>query len=353
MPAGDSGEKTERPTPRKLRKAREEGQVAKSQELNSAFTLLGSFLLLYFMIGGMINSLKVQMTALLSLNYNLNFNTADGFNLIMEQFYYIARLVGPIMLGAGILGGFINLIQVGPLFSAKAIKPKLSNISFISGVKKIFSAKTLMELAKSLLKAGVISWLAFTTVRQAWPEMLVLPERGIEAGLLFVAQLIWRIAVKVIILMIFIGVADYIFQRWQHNKNLMMTKQEVKEERKQMEGDPQVKQQRRQKQRQMSLNRMMTAMEDADVVITNPTHIAIAIKYDLEDMEAPVVLAKGEGYVAQRIREKAKELEIEIVENKPLARALNEATEIGQEIPVDLYQAVAEILAFIYRNNHS
>jgi flagellar biosynthetic protein FlhB len=153
----------------------------------------------------------------------------------------------------------------------------------------------------------------------------------------------------IIAALIVMGILDLLYQRWQHNKDLKMSKYEVKQERKEMEGDPMVLQQRKQRQREMSMNRMMSAVQDADVVITNPTHIAVALKYDLEEMDAPVIVAKGERLIAQKIKEKAREAEIEIVENKPLARSLNEMTEIGDQVPVELYQAVAEILAQIFR----
>ncbi|MEJ6950232.1 flagellar biosynthesis protein FlhB [Natronospora cellulosivora (SeqCode)] len=350
MPDGPSGEKTEKPTPRRLEKAKEEGQLAKSQELNSAFTLLASFFTLYFLFANIIQSLSEKMTSFLSLSTLPAINLDNSYTILIDLILFIARVSAPVMIASAILGAFINLVQVGPRFSTKLIQMKFSKINPIEGAKRLFSLKSLIELIKSLLKATIILFLTYNQIMSAWPELILLSGQGFEPALIFVANLIFRIAVNIIIFLIILGIVDYVYQRWEFMRNLMMTKQEVKEEYKEMEGDPHVKSQRRQIQREMSMNRMMASVEDADVVITNPTHIAVALKFDLESMEAPVVLAKGEGFIAQKIKEVAKEAEIEIVENKPLARALNATTEIGEEIPADLYQAVAEVLAYLYND---
>lgn len=350
MPDSPSGEKTEKPTPRRLEKAKEEGQVAKSQELNSAFTLLASFFTLYFLFAGIIQTLIEKTSAFLSMSTLPDINHDNAYTILIDTILFIARVSAPVMIAAAIIGAFINFVQVGPRFTTKVIQPKFSKINPVEGAKRLFSLKSLIELIKSLLKAIVIIFLTYKQIENALPELMSLSHQGIEPALVFMGALIFRIAVNIIIFLIILGVADYIYQRWEFMRNLMMTKQEIKEEYKEMEGDPQLKSQRRQIQRQMSMNRMMAAVEDADVIITNPTHIAVALKFDLESMEAPVVLAKGEGFVAKRIKDLARELEIDIVENKPLARALNATTEIGEEIPADLYQAVAEVLAFLYKD---
>ncbi|MFW5992483.1 MAG: flagellar biosynthesis protein FlhB [Halanaerobiaceae bacterium] len=345
-----TGEKTEEPTPKRKREAREEGQVAKSRELSQAFTLLGSFLVLFFLFANMLSSLQVKISGLLSLKETPLVNPDTGFDILMENIFFIVRLVAPIMLASAVTGLVINFIQVGPLFSTKSMQPKFSNINPISGFKNIFSMKTLVELIKSLFKAGAIAVIAYIYIKGIWTDLITMPRQGIEPALVLIGDLIFRIGITIITFLVVVGIADFIYQKWEHLKNLKMTKYEVKQERKEMEGDPEIKSKRKEKQRQFSLNRMMSEMEDADVVITNPTHIAVAIKFDIETMEAPVVAAKGEGFIAEKIKEKAEELGIEIRENKPLARALLETTEIGEEIPTDLYQAVAEILAFIYRD---
>ncbi len=347
-----AGEKTEKPTPKRLQKAREEGQVAKSQELNTAFTLLASFMMFYFIFGSFLESLGERMTLSLSLEGIPEFTPNTAYTVLMENFYFIARLVAPVMLASAVVGALISFLQAGPLFTPKVIRPQLKKINPIEGMKRLVSLKSIVELVKSLAKVAVIAILTYFQLRKAWPNLLILSHQGIEPALLFIGKLIFRVALNVLIFMVFLGVSDYIYQRWDFMKNLRMTKQEIKEERKEYEGDPQIKSKRRQKQLKMSLNRMIKAMEEADVVITNPTHIAVALKFDIDTMEAPLVLAKGEGFIAEKIREKARELEIEVVENKPLARAINESTEIGDEIPVELYQAVAEVLAFVYRSSN-
>lgn len=352
MADNPTGQKTEEPTPKRKEEAREEGNVAKSQELNQAFTLMGSFFLLYILFAGMMNSLLNKVTSLLTLSSLPTFGIDEAYSLLMENIYFVARLVAPIMLASAIMGAVINFIQVGPLFTGKSMVPKFSNIDPIKGAKKIFSLKTLMELIKSLLKISAITLIAYIYLKKYLFKLTTVSQQGIRPGLVMLGTLIFRIATAIIIFLIVLGIIDYIYQRWEYKRNLKMTKYEVKQERKEREGDPLYKQKRREKQREFSLNRMMAKMEEADVVITNPTHIAVALKYDLEDMTAPVILAMGEGYVANKIKEKARELEIEIVENKAVARTLNEIGEIGEEIPSELYEAVAEILAYVYKQDN-
>ena len=353
MPEEAPGEKTEEPTPKRKREAREEGQVAKSQELSQAFTLLAGFLVLFFFFSNIMFSLEKYTRELLSFNSVPVISSGDFINMIGENLLFLVQVAMPVMGAVAVVGIVINFIQVGPLFTAKSMQPKFSNIDPFKGLKNIFSLKTLIELLKSLLKAAGIVIISYFIIRQSWSQLIALPNMGLRSALVFMGNLIFRVGISIIIFLIALGVADFAYQRWEHYRNLKMSKYEVKQERKEQEGDPQLKSKRKEKQRQMSLNRMMTAMEEADVVITNPTHIAVALKYEFEDMEAPLLVAKGEGYVAQKIKEKAEEFEIEIVEDKPLARALNKTTEIGQQIPEDLYQAVAEILAFIYREDRN
>jgi len=351
MADNPGGQKTEKPTPKRLERAREEGQVARSQELNAAFTLMASFLVLYALFGNMISSLNSKMTGFLSLRV-LPDITKDSSHIIMtELFIYIFQLISPVLFTSAVIGVFISFVQVGPRFTPKLIKPKFSKINPIEGAKRLFSLKSLIELFKSLAKAVVIFLLTYNQLNKSWNEIITLTGQGLEPALIYIANLIFRITVSIIIFLVILGIGDYIYQRWEYMRNLRMTKQEVKEEYKEMEGDPQIKGKRRQIQRQMSMNRMIKAVEEADVVIINPTHIAVALKFDIDTMDAPVVVAKGEGFIAERIKEAAREFNIEIVENKALARALNSLTEVGDEIPIELYQAVAEVLAYIYQNS--
>jgi flagellar biosynthetic protein FlhB len=352
MADNSTGQKTEEPTPKRKREAREKGQVAKSQELNQAFTLLSSFFVLYVMFSGMLESLMNKVTQLLTFSTIEPITKAGGYEVLMESIYYVTSLVAPVMIAAAVMGIIINFSQVGPLFTGESMKPKVENIDIIKGFKKIFSLKSLVEMIKAVLKIIIISVIAYIFIRNSIMKLVSMTEMGLNASLVLIGQTIFKTAIAIIIFLVTIGVFDFAYQKWEHKKSLKMTKYEVKQERKEMEGDPQLKQKRKEKQRQMSLNRMMTAMEDADVVITNPTHIAVALKFNIEEMEAPKVIAKGEGYIALKLKEKAKKLDIEIVENKPLARSLNKMCEIDDFIPEELFEAVAEILAYVYKKEN-
>ncbi|SDL74274.1 flagellar biosynthesis protein FlhB [Halarsenatibacter silvermanii] len=349
MPEEPPGEKTEDPTPKRKEEAREEGQVAKSQEFNQAFTLLGSFLVLYVLMESIIHSLEYRLNEAFTMHEAPVMSPSDGYNIVMDYMIFVADLVAPIMIASAVVGGLAGFIQVGPLMNFGIIQPEFSKLDPIKGLKNIFSLQTLVELAKSLAKAAGIAYITYSQISQRWPQLVRLTHQGLEPGLALLANLIVHIAIRIILFLIFLGILDLAYQRWDHYQDLKMTKQEVKEERKEREGDPQIKQERKQRQREMSVNRMMSDMEEADVVVTNPVHVAVALKFDLEEMEAPIVVAKGEGHLAQRIKEKAEELDIIIEEKPSLARALNSTTEIGEQIPVELYEAVAEILAFVFR----
>ena len=352
MADNSTGQKTEEPTPKRKREAREKGQVAKSQELNQAFTLLASFSILYILFSSMMDDLMMKVTDYLTFDSVVLLTKANAYEILMETIIFVVSLVAPVMIAAAVMGIIINFSQVGPLFTGESIKPKLENINIIKGFKKIFSLKSLVEMVKAVLKIIIIAVIAYIFIKNSIMDLVTMTEQGLNPALMMIAEIIFKTAIAIIIFLIGVGIFDFAYQKWEHKKNLKMSKYEVKQERKEMEGDPQLKQRRREKQRQMSLNRMMSAMEESDVIITNPTHIAVALKFDIEDMEAPKVVAKGEGYVAIKIKEKAQELDIEIVENKPLARSLNKICEIGDLIPEELFEAVAEILAYVYKKEN-
>ena len=352
MADNSTGQKTEEPTPKRKREAREKGQVAKSQELNQAFTLLASFSILYILFSSMMDDLMMEVTDYLTFDSVVLLTKANAYEILMETIIFVVSLVAPVMIAAAVMGIIINFSQVGPLFTGESIKPKLENINIIKGFKKIFSLKSLVEMVKAVLKIIIIAVIAYIFIKNSIMDLVTMTEQGLNPALMMIAEIIFKTAIAIIIFLIGVGIFDFAYQKWEHKKNLKMSKYEVKQERKEMEGDPQLKQRRREKQRQMSLNRMMSAMEESDVIITNPTHIAVALKFDIEDMEAPKVVAKGEGYVAIKIKEKAQELDIEIVENKPLARSLNKICEIGDLIPEELFEAVAEILAYVYKKEN-
>ena len=352
MPDQGTGEKTEDATPKRKRDAREEGNVANGKEINQAVTLLASFMLLYFLMQriffGIINQIRYYFSELIVQDMSIQ----NAFHILYGAFFEIINLIFPIMIVTAAAGVLINFVQIGALFTTKPLVPDLKKIDPIKGFKKIFSLKGFVEFIKSLSKLFIISTVAYNFIMNNISTFQKSLDLGLEESILEIASQIARMGFAIIATLIVLGILDLLYQRWQHNKDLKMSKYEVKQERKEMEGDPMILQQRKQRQREMSMNRMMSEVKDADVVITNPTHIAVALKYDLDEMDAPLIIAKGERLIAQKIKEKAREAEIKIIENKPLARSLNKMTEIGDQVPVELYQAVAEILAEVFREEN-
>ncbi len=266
--------------------------------------------------------------------------------IVMVQ---LLKLVGPLFGIAMIVGVVASYAQVGSLFTMETLKPKFSNLNPINGIKRIFSVRGLVELVKALLKITVVGVVAWQSLRDEENNIIKLMDLDLVSSAGYIFSTAIDIAIKICVIMVVIGVLDYGYQWWQYEKDLKMTKQEIKEEYKEMEGNPEIKQKIKQKQREMSMRRMLSEVPKADVVITNPTHFAIAIQYDPKKAPAPIVIAKGQDYLAQRIKDVAKANGVEIVENKPLAQALFKAVELGRQVPPDLYQAVAEILAFVYQ----
>ncbi|GAB6137639.1 flagellar biosynthesis protein FlhB [Halanaerobaculum tunisiense] len=344
-------EKTEDPTPKRREEAREEGQVAQSTEISSAFTLLFSFVLLYFLIAQMMNQL-LNFFDKIFINYFTMKLTINNFHtLLMEVILIVLQIVAPLMVTIAIVGVLINYLQIGFLFTTKILVPSFSDLNPIEGAKQIISKKTFVELIKSIFKIGLTGYLVYTTIKNAVPVLATLMNGKIKDALTVLAGIIFALAMKISAAFIVLGIADLFYQRWEHEQQLKMSKKEVEEEKKQTEGNPEVKSKRDEKQQEMAQSRMMQDVSDADVVVTNPTHIAVALEFDREEMEAPVVVAMGQDELAHKIKQVAKEHEIEIVEEKPLARSLYSMVDIGDEIPAELYKAVAEILAYVYRLN--
>jgi flagellar biosynthetic protein FlhB len=263
-----------------------------------------------------------------------------------NSFTVLSPILFSIMLG----GVLANLVQTGGIrFSMHPLLPRFHKMNPWNGFKRMFSRIALMELFKSITKVTLISLIAYLTIKGRFDEIPPMMGKSVGQIFIFMGEVALEIMIKVLMVMIFLAFLDYLFQRFTYLKNLRMTKQEVKDERKDTEGNPQIKQRVRSVQMEMMKRRMMSAVPDADVVITNPTHIAIAIQYDQENSDAPMVVAKGKGVIAEKIRELAKEHDIPLVEDKPLARLLFKTVEIGQMIPAHLYKAVAEILAYVYR----
>ncbi len=344
-------EKTEKASSKRRQKAREKGQVLKSMELNSALVLLVGFLALKLFFPYMLQ----QISGFFNQIYTMW--GKDGFSLTIRasQELYLSvvnvsiRIVLPLAGFTLVTGVAANVVQTGFLFTTEPLKPNLDSMNFINGLKNIFSRRSFVELLKSIIKIAIIGYVAYSTYANEFYSFPNLLDTNIRASRVFIGGLILNMAFKIgFCLLIFAGF-DYFYQWWEFERQLRMSKQEVKEEHKQAEGDPKVKGAIRRKQQQMSMARMMQMVPKADVVITNPTHFAVALKYDSETMAAPEVVAKGQDHLALRIKEIAKENGVVLVENKPLAQALYKAVEIGDGVPAELYQAVAEVLAFVYK----
>jgi flagellar biosynthetic protein FlhB len=346
--AEDEG-RTEDPTEYKLRKAREEGRVAKSQELNGALVLLIPALVLVALAPGMMNTCTEMIRFFL-----LRSTTTEINDPVLAQAFlrYFIKLVLPIAASAVVAGLASNLVQNGGfIFSVKPIAINMGKISpnFPKYFKRVlFSSEGLFNLAKSLMKVGVIAFVAYLTIRGEVPRLVSMLSTSLWQAIVFVASLAARIILVSAIIFIAISVPDYVFQRRQFIESLKMTRQEIKEEYKQMEGDPLVKSRLRQRMRELLSQNMMVNVPKADVVITNPTHFAVAMQWDRSTMRAPMLTAKGADLQAQRIKQLARENDVPIVENKPLARALYAEVEIGDMIPDEYYQALAVILAKVY-----
>ena len=348
MAGENDQEKTEQATPKKREDARKKGQIAQSREIPSVFVLLSGLSFFYFAGSWLFSQLSDIPRIVFGQLYYSVFTPETihilAISLFKKVMLFLLPLMGTIMI-AGVLG---NLIQNGFFVSSEKLTPQFSKLNPFKGFKRLVSLRSLIESVKSIFKVIIIGGIAYLLLRReldSIPGMVYFP---IMDMLGFLGRASLKIGYYTCLVLIILAVLDYLFQRWQYEKDLRMTKQEVKDEYKQREGDPTVKSRIKSAQREMAMKRMMTAVPDASVVITNPTHLSIAIKFD-RNMYAPMVVAKGAGHIAMRIREIAAENDVPIMENKPLARALFKDVEIGQYIPADLYHAVAEVLAYVYR----
>ena len=351
---GPGGEKTEEPTQKKLDDARKEGQVAKSKEVANTLILLAMFLILKFFsgfFGGQfmyVFEFAYERIPELIKMENGYVPVVSIYSLITQIMLRILILIAPFLLIGFLVAFLSDYIQVPWKVTAKPMQPKLSKINPLNGFKRIFSVNSLMELLKSILKIGLIAWVAYGTIKDNFDLIYLLFNMPLWQGIVASGNLAIDFGIKCSVIYAVIAAIDFIYQKRKFHNDQKMTKQEVKDEFKQAEGDPQVKGKIKQKMMEVSRRRMMQAIPEADVVITNPTHFAVAIKYDKEVAEAPVVVAKGADYLAQKIKETAKDNDVEIVENKPLARMLYYNVELDEEIPPELYTAVAEIIAYVY-----
>ncbi len=350
-----AGEKTEKATPKRKREAREKGQVLQSKEINSALVLIFAFVTLNIISGYWVTSIFQFYRHIMSYSINVDslFTPKNIVVLTKDTTFIILKMALPILMVSLVVGLLCSYIQVGFLFSTKSLNFKLDRINPISGFKRLFSLKSIIELIKSLLKTFLLIYIASSYLMKEYNNILKVFDMEIAMSIKYLWKVAFNLVLRSTLALFILAILDYLYKKWEYEKELMMTKHEIKEEYKQTEGDPLIKSKIKEKQREISMKRMMQDIPKADVIITNPTHYAIAIKYDNNLSDAPQVIAKGQDLIAQNIKKVAKEHSIPLFENKPLAQTLYNTVEIGESIPPDLYQAIAEVLAYIFslKNN--
>jgi flagellar biosynthetic protein FlhB len=350
-------ERTEEATPKKREKTREEGQVAKSRELASVAVLGASLLYFYFGASGLITRIMDMMKSHFIRSGSTKLTIDNIQPLAIDTIFQIFVILAPFLVLIIVASLAANLLQVGFMFSPKAIAPKFSKIDPLKGFQRMFSLRSLAELVKSILKIAVITLVAWLTVRSEIASTLPLMDQEVGDILIYISRVSFRILSMTCWVLVALAILDYAYQKWEHERSIKMSKQEVRDENKQTEGDPLIKGRIRRMQRENARKRMMAAVPKADVIITNPEHLAVALQYAPENMEAPVVIAKGANFLAAKIREIAQAHNVPIIENKPLAQVLYKMVEVDHAIPEAMYKAVAEILALVYSSrtngNHS
>ena len=347
MPA-DDGERTEAPTPRRLSEAREHGQIARSADLTAALGLLGGLLFLQWFGPRMVAAMVDLMRDAFGERDAASVGKIDVVVVIGSLLVTLLAAAGPFLLAMMVLAASSNLLQVGWLFTWEPLTPKLTKLNPINGFGRIFSMRTLVQLAINFLKLLVVGAVAWSAIHDRIGALLAAMDVGDNSRIVLFATIVFDVGIRMALALLVIALIDYAWQKWRHIRDLRMTKQEVKEEMRSMEGDPIIKQRRRRMQMAATLQKIRSAVPKADVVVTNPTELAIAIQYDQDSMAAPRVVAKGQGYLAAKIREVAALHRVPIIERKPLAQALYKTVEVGQEIPEQFYKAIAEILAYVY-----
>jgi flagellar biosynthesis protein FlhB len=342
-------EKTEQATQKRLEESREKGQVAKSRELPSVAILLAGLLYFWFGSAGMVQNIQSMMKRTFSSagTQIIDINTIQS--VMVGFFYELFVITAPLLFIVALASLLSSLVQTGFLFSADAITPKFSKIDPLKGLKRMFSLQSLMELLKNILKMTTIGLVAWLTIKDEVANISPLMNQDAVFIMTYVGKVSFKIIISTCWVLVILALMDFLYQKWEHAKSIRMTKQEIKEENKQLEGDPLIKSRIRRLQRDVARKRMMAAVPKADVVITNPTHFAVALRYDQERMNAPMVVAKGADHVAAKIKEIAKKHQVPIVENKPVARLLFSLSNIDEAIPENLYRVVAEILAQVYK----
>lgn len=344
-----AGEKTEQATPRRRQEARRRGQVFRSVELTSALLLLAGLIGARYLGPRIYGELAGAFREFLTAFPARDLTPGDVRALGNQVTLILARTAGPLIGGAAAVGLMANVAQVGFLLTAEPLAFRLDRLDPAQGLARMFSKRALVELGKALVKVAAVGYVTYLAIRSEYTKLPGLIDMELAEAARYTGDLVWRVGLRAGIVLLVLAGFDYLYQRWEYEQGLRMSREEVKQEFKETEGDPKVRGRMREKQRQISMRRMMAEVPKADVVITNPTHLAVAVAYRPGEMEAPRVVAKGQEYMAERIKEVAREHGVTIMENVPLAQALYKSVEIGELIPPGLYQAVAEVLAFVYR----
>ncbi len=349
MAGNSAGEKTEQATPKRKKDERKKGNVFSSKDLVAAFYMLITFFTISAFSQPMYKTLCESMTYWLNISGRASsITTEDMSSIFRYAAVTVLTIAGPIFIVGILVPIIFTGLQTRFIFTFSSVSPKFSRLNPLEGIKKLISMRSLVELVKNLIKIAIISAIIYSQIKDRLVEIIKLFDIDIKVSVVYLCSAVYTTVMTISVIFVFIGILDIAYQWWEYEKNLKMTKQEIKEEYKQMEGDPQIKGQIKQKQREMSQARMMQEVPNADVVIRNPTHFAVAIKYDPDKNNAPTVIAKGMDSVALKIIEIATENNVILQEDKPLARALYDAVEIGDEIPEEFYNSVAEVLAFVY-----
>lgn len=344
-----SSQKTEKATPKRRREAREKGQVLNSRDLTGAAVFMGTIVLARAVVPRMILAMQAMFGTVSAYSSQHEMGSAEAFRIMADLTQSAAILCLPILGGAVAISATVHLLQTGFAFTPKALNFKLGNLNPMAGLKRMFSLRSVAELIKGFLKMGVVGLVGFFHFRNSTVEMVNLSQLNVTGALSYAGNSTGSLLLKAGMGLIGLAVIDYFYQWWEYERKMKMSRQEVKDELKQQEGDPLLRSVVRQKQRQMSMRRMVQMVQKADVVIKNPTHYAVALQYEEAKRSAPVVVAKGQDRIALKIIEEAEKYHVQVVEDKPLAQSLYKLTDVGEEIPYDLYQAVAEVLAYVYR----
>jgi flagellar biosynthetic protein FlhB len=348
MPEESFQERTEKATPKRIREAREKGQVARSQDLSAVLVMLCGVAALLALGPAMSRELRGLLTWTLTDSAKFAIDPATAQDFFVKVGWVFVKAIAPIILALTVIAFGSSYLQVGNVFSSSALEPKFDKLNFITGAKNLLTLKSLVSLARDILKLTIIGTVAYYAIKKEVPTLVTFPQMGAgDIGSAMISISV-RIAFKILLALLILALLDYAYQRFDYLRGLRMSRQDLKEEFKTTEGDPLTRSRIRSIQREQARRRMMQEVPKADVVITNPTHLAVALKYDADEMDAPTVIAKGERLVALAIKKIAQEAGIPIIENKPLAQALFKTVEIGMQVPGDLYRAVAEVLAYVY-----